>query len=312
MIRIKKIFFLVLTFLILNKNVEAEIKDFLYMIVGTEAITQSDVINEIKIILVLTKQNYSISKRDKLQEEAVRSIIERSTKQNEIKRYNLLEYNPEDLENRLKVLAAEVGVDLETLKNICESNELDFSLIEDHIKTELYWNSLIYILYKDRILINEDEINEEFILSKKKPDTYEYLISEIVIPPVEEDKLDEAARNLNDQIMNEGFENVAKNLSISKSSANEGDLGWLDENTISRELKSIISNTVLGDVSKPMILPNGIVFFKIRDKRKIEKKINLEDAKKEIIYSEKLKILNMYSISHYNNLKKTVTVKFFK
>jgi len=312
MIRIKKIFFLVLTFLILNKNVEAEIKDFLYMIVGTEAITQSDVINEIKIILVLTKQNYSISKRDKLQEEAVRSIIERSTKQNEIKRYNLLEYNPEDLENRLKVLAAEVGVDLETLKNICESNELDFSLIENHIKTELYWNSLIYILYKDRILINEDEINEEFILSKKKPDTYEYLISEIVIPPVEEDKLDEAARNLNDQIMNEGFENVAKNLSISKSSMNEGDLGWLDENTISRELKSIISNTVLGDVSKPMILPNGIVFFKIRDKRKIEKKINLEDAKKEIIYSEKLKILNMYSISHYNNLKKTVTVKFFK
>ena len=312
MIRIKKIFFLVLTFLILNKTVEAEIKDFLYMIVGTEAITQSDVINEIKIILVLTKQNYSISKRDKLQEEAVRSIIERSTKQNEIKRYNLLEYNPEDLENRLKVLAAEVGVDLETLKNICESNELDFSLIEDHIKTELYWNSLIYILYKDRILINEDEINEEFILSKKKPDTYEYLISEIVIPLVEEDKLDEATRNLNDQIMNEGFENVAKNLSISKSSANEGDLGWLDENTISRELKSIISNTVLGDVSKPMILPNGIVFFKIRDKRKIEKKINLEDAKKEIIYSEKLKILNMYSISHYNNLKKTVTVKFFK
>jgi len=312
MIRIKKIFFLVLTFLILNKNVEAEIKDFLYMIVGTEAITQSDVINEIKIILVLTKQNYSISKRDKLQEEAVRSIIERSTKQNEIKRYNLLEYNPEDLENRLKVLAAEVGVDLETLKNICESNELDFSLIENHIKTELYWNSLIYILYKDRILINEDEINEEFILSKKKPDTYEYLISEIVIPPVEEDKLDEAARNLNDQIMNEGFENVAKNLSISKSSMNEGDLGWLDENTISRELKSIISNTVLGDVSKPMILPNGIVFFKIRDKRKIEKNINLEDAKKEIIYSEKLKILNMYSISHYNNLKKTVTVKFFK
>jgi len=312
MIKIKKIFFLMLLFLILNKNVEAEIKDFLYMIVGTEAITQSDVINEIKIILVLTKQNYSVSKRDKLQEEAVRSIIERSTKQNEIKRYNLLEYNPEDLENRLKVLAAEVGVDLETLKNICESNELDFSLIENHIKTELYWNSLIYILYKDRILINEDEINEEFILSKKKPDTYEYLISEIVIPPVEEDKLDEAARNLNDQIMNEGFENVAKNLSISKSSMNEGDLGWLDENTISRELKSIISNTVLGDVSKPMILPNGIVFFKIRDKRKIEKKINLEDAKKEIIYSEKLKILNMYSISHYNNLKKTVTVKFFK
>jgi len=38
-------------------------------------------------------------------------------------------------------------VDIETLKNICASNNLDFSIIENQIKTELHWNSLIFELY---------------------------------------------------------------------------------------------------------------------------------------------------------------------
>ena len=312
MIKIKKIFFIIITFLILGKNANTEIKDFLYMIVGDEPVTQSDVINEIKIILVLTKQNYSESKRDKLQEQAVKSIVERSIKKIEIKKYNFLQYSPDELEKRLLMLSEELGVDLETLKNICESNEIDFSLIEDHLKTELYWNSLIYLLYKDRILINEDDITNELKLSLNKKDSYEYLISEIVIPPVAEGMLEEKVKSLNDKIKIEGFENVAKNLSISKSSLNGGNLGWLNENTISKELKSTISNTSLGDVAKPIIMPDGIVFFKIRDKRKIEKNKNLEEIKKDLIYSKKLEILNMYSVSHYNNLKKTISIKLFK
>ena len=213
---------------------------------------------------------------------------------------------------RLIILAEELGVDLETLKNICESNEIDFSLIEDHLKTELYWNSLIYLLYKGRILINEDDIANELKLSLNQKDNYEYLISEIVIPPVAEGMLEEKVKSLNDKIKIEGFENVAKNLSISKSSLNGGNLGWLNENTISKELKSTISNTSLGDVAKPIIMPDGIVFFKIIDKRKTEKKKSLEEIKKDLIYSKKLEILNMYSVSHYNNLKKTISIKLFK
>ena len=125
---------------------------------------------------------------------------------------------------------------------------------------------MIYLLYKDRILINENDITNELKLSLNKKDNYEYLISEIVIPLVSEDMIEEKVKSLNDKIKIEGFENVAKDLSISKSSLNGGNLGWLNENTISKELKSIISNTSLGDVAKPIRMTDGIIFFKIRDK----------------------------------------------
>ena len=77
-------------------------------------------------------------------------------------------------------------MDLETLKNIFESNALDFSLIENQVKTELFWNSLIFALYKNRLSkLILDEIEEQLKLIENKEQLNEYLISEILIKLIE-------------------------------------------------------------------------------------------------------------------------------
>ena len=47
-------------------------------------------------------------------------------------------------------------MDLVTLKDTCIANGLDFSIIEDQIKTDLLWNSLIFYVYSNRILYMEE------------------------------------------------------------------------------------------------------------------------------------------------------------
>jgi len=116
---------------------------------------------------------------------------------------------------------------------------------------------------------------------------------------------------LKNKIKIEGFESVAVSLSISDSATRNGDLGWINENIISKKLLSAIANTPVGNISKPILLPNAILIFKIRDKRKIEKNINLEEAKNVLVNSEKERILNMHSSSHYNNLRRSISIKFF-
>ena len=101
------------------------------------------------------------------------------------------------------------------------------------------------------------------------------------------------------------------NLSISQTAIKGGDLGWLSENRISKNFKSIIFNTSVGNLSKPILLKDGILIFKVRDKRKIEEKINLEELKNEIVNNEKAKQLNMYSKTHYVNLRRSIAIKFF-
>ena len=208
-------------------------------------------------------------------------------------------------------LASNIFVDLDTLKNICVSNELDFTKIEEQVKIELYWNSLIFEIYKNNLNINQTEIEDRLKLAQNKKKIEEYLISEIVIKTVEKDKLESVIRELKNKIKIEGFESVAISLSISDSASRGGNLGWLKENLISKKLLSILANTPLGNISEPILLPRGILIFKVRNKRKIkiEKNIIIEETKE--VNSEKTKILNMHSSAHYNNIRSSVSVKFF-
>ena len=309
MIKAKKIFFLILISLICTVKVNAKIEDALLITVDDKAITKSDIVDEIKIILILNNESYSDDKRGKLNKMAIKSTIERNIKQIEIDRIGFLEFNQQDLINELTGLANRLNFDLDTLKNICESNELDFTLIENQVKTELLWNSLIFQLYKDRLSINVDEIEEQLKLIQNKKELNEYLISEIIIKPVEKDKLKSRISELKNKIKIEGFENVANNLSISETATKGGDLGWVNENIISKNNKSKIAKTPIGGVSEPIFLPGGsILIFNVRDKRKIKR--NIEEEKDQLVKFEKTKILRMHSSSHYDKLKRSTSIKF--
>ena len=158
----KIIFILIFSVSIVKGN--AEISDSLFMTIGNKPITQSNIVNEIKILLILNNKSYSDENRDVLHELAVNSVIKRSIKELEIEKNNFLEFNQEDFEKELTRLASNINMDLDTLKNICESNELDFKKIEDQIKTELYWNSLIFEMYKHNLNINQAEIEDQLKL----------------------------------------------------------------------------------------------------------------------------------------------------
>tara|TARA_B100001123_G_C15254675_1_gene1004208 strand:- start:50 stop:1213 length:1164 start_codon:yes stop_codon:yes gene_type:complete len=292
------------------KEIKTVIKDGLFMTIGNKAITKLDIVNEIKKILILNNMSYSDDRRDELHQLAIKAIVKRSIKQIEIEKNSFLKFNQKDLNHELNALAARLNMDLQTLKNVCESNGLDFTNIENQLKTSLLWNSLIFYLYANRISINQEEIEEQLISSQNKKEIKEYLISEIVIEPIAEDKLELKIQEIKNKIKNESFESVAMNLSISQTAEKGGDLGWVSENIISDKFKSQISKTSIGEVSEPLFIPDGILFFEVRDVRLVKNEVNLDELKNKLLRIEKTKILNMYSLSHYDSLRRSVLVKF--
>ncbi len=293
-----------------SKN-KTTIKDALYATIGSKAITKLDIVNEIKIILILSNQSFTESTKDQIQAVATQSIIKRAIKTIEIEKYKSLSFNPADLQNELEKWAQNLNMDLDILKNTFVANKINFSDITSRVKTELLWNSLIFKLYKNRLKINEDELNDQLKAIQNKKEVNEYLISEIIIKPTAENKLETAVKEIKNKIKTEGFEKVAMNQSISETAFKGGDLGWVNENAIAKKFKSQIINTAIGNISQPIILHQGILFFKIRDKRKIKKNINFDNLKRQLINAEKTKILNMYSLSHYDNLKKSISIKYY-
>ena len=80
---------------------------------------------------------------------------------------------------------------------------------------------------------------------------------------------------------------------------------------LAEEFKSEITNTPLGNISKPIILTQGILIFKVRDTRKLKKFKNLDDKKNYLVNAEKNKILKMYSLTHYDKLKRSTPIKYY-
>ena len=312
MINIKKIIaFLIISLLSISGSY-AKIEDAIYATVANKAITHSDIINEIKIILILNGQSYSEDRKEILEKMAIKSVIKREIKKIEVEKYPKLKFKPSDLEKELNNLANNLNLDLNTLKDAFITNEIDFSKVVEQMKTELLWNTLIFEIYKNRITINKDEIDDQLskFQNQDKGKIEEYLISEIVIRSVEKDKIESEIKRIKDKISIEGFANVAMAVSISETSVSGGNLGWVSENSISEELKSKIAMTPIGNISEPIFLQEGILFFTVRDKRISNESRDLEEEKNRLVNAEKAKILKMHSLSHYDNVRRTITIRY--
>ncbi len=312
MININKIIFFVIILFFSFTKINAEIKDSLFATVDNKAITHSDIIKEIKIILILNGQTFSEQRREELEKIAIQTTLKRTIKQIEIDKYKSLEVNQNDLIKELEKISSNLEMDLDTLKSVFAANGIDFSDIEKQFETELLWNSLIFEIYKNRLIINVDEIEEELKSLEKKKKVKEYLLSEIIIKSVAKELLKQKIEEIKNQIETTGFENVAINQSISETSIKGGNLGWINENVITDEFKSKIINTPIGEVSDPIFLPTGILFLKVREVRELEQFQNLEQAKNQLVNAEKTKLLNMHSLSHYDKLRRSVSINYFE
>ena len=109
---IKIIIILAISFVfIANKNTAA-IKDSIFATVGEKVITRSDIINEIKVILILNGQTFTNEKKTQLETFAIKQNIKRQIKQIEIDKYKDLEFSVEDLEKNIEKLAISANMEL--------------------------------------------------------------------------------------------------------------------------------------------------------------------------------------------------------
>ena len=311
MIKYKKILIVILFLFSTISVVNSAVEDSLFATVGRKAVTKSDIVEEIKIILILNNEKFEEDKRKILEQSAIRSVIKKTIKEIELEKFEYTKLNLKDLDSEINKRAKSLGLNIEEFKERFKSNNLNFRKYKENIKVELMWNSLMYQIYKVQLSVNKNEVEEQLKLFENETGIQEYLISEIIVKPNLNEEIDVQIKKIKEKIEFEGFEIVAKNLSISETAMNEGNLGWVRENMISKKFKSAIINTEIGKLSEPIILSDSILFFKVNNKRESKKFSNMDEAKKSLELAEKNKILNMYSLTHFNNLKRSIPIKYY-
>ena len=99
--------------------------------------------------------------------------------------------------------------------------------------------------------------------------------------------------------------------SISESAINNGSIGWVSEKSLNRIFLNVINNLNVNDVSKPIKHLESQVIFKLNDiKINKSEEIDLKKLKENIVFQMKNEKLNLYSRSHFTNVKNQTLVDF--
>jgi len=249
------IILLILIIIYININsVQAKIQNKTIASVANKIITSHDLQSEMKLIFILTKQSSKIDQKN-LQKIAFQSLVGKLIRTQAIEEKDNIIFNEKDLENELNKVAINLKLSTKDLKNIFYQNNLDYSLLIDKITIDLKWNSLIFDIYKNKVTVNQNEINKQLKEIKSKQYANEYLISEILTDVVDINNVNDKIKEIKIKIKNGGFENTAIEISTASSAQQGGNLGWLKESEISTKYKNLIEKTKIGDITDPIILP---------------------------------------------------------
>ena len=293
------IFILSLTF----NNVQSIETKIIHKI-QNEIITNIDIKNEFKYLMALNNKLKELDKEKILVISNESAIREKIKKIEILKNFNEIKIKNEYLNLLLKNIYSKLNIEsLEKFEIYLKNYDLTLADIKKKITIDALWNQLIIQKYSSKITIDKIKIKKE-ILKNNNIKSREFKLSEIIFEIKNKDELEKKYKEIVKNIAEIGFENSASIYSFSKSSKSGGDIGWISENSLNNKISERIKYLKIGEISKPIILPNGVLLLKINDIKTSLLKIDLDAELEKALRYEQNRQLNQYSNIYYNKIKK--------
>ena len=277
--------------------------------INNEIITNIDIEKEYQYLIALNKSMQDVEK-DKIINYAKQSIIKEKIKKIELQKFYILNQKNEMIDIMIEGIYQNLDFNsTNEFKDYLKNRNLNFDEIYKKIEIETLWNQMIYEKYNNKVIINEESLKKEILKNPKEVESY-YLY-ELVYDYKNKDEVIKKYKQIMDSINLIGFKETVLKFSISQSKTNFGLLGWINKNALSDKIQKEITNLSKGEITKPIIIPSGILLLKLEDKKIENLDIDIDMALKEIIKFETNNQLNNYSVIHFNKVKSKLFIDEF-
>ena len=302
---IKKISYLIFLIFYLTSSASS-IENKIILKINNSIITNVDVINEANYLQALNPNLQNLEK-NKILEIAKNSLIREKIKEIEILRSSTRSINSDYLESLIKSIYTNIGFKNknEFIEHI-EKFNINIQTIEKKLSEETLWNQLIYNKFFSKVKIDKEKIKKEINLVNRKSKSY--LLNEIVYSVDNNNEKKILFEKIKESIFQNGFENSAAIYSIAETSKTGGNLGWISENTINKDILKYISKLKIGEFTNPILIPSGFLILRVKDIKEIEKKIDIEKELNLRIRSMQNQQLNQYSNVYFRKIKKDILI----
>jgi len=276
--------------------------------VNNEIITNYDLNNQVKYLIALNPEIEKL-KYEEILEIAKNNIIREKIKKNEVvKTFKNLDINRDQLNQVIKSIFSRQKVNnSEELSKYLNFINLDFSEIKEKILIEIYWNQLIYDKFSTKVKVDKEKLKKEFINNKKNIKK-KYLLSEILFKVDNKSDLTSKILEIENSININGFKNTALTYSISGSSVNGGNLGWLDEDVFIEEIKDELDKIQIGQYTKPILTQSGFLILLIENIEESPEIINIDKELLKLFNIKANQQLDQFSNIYFEKIKKNTSI----
>ena len=239
-------------------------------VVNDKVITTFDVRQRMMLAIVSSGGRIPREALPQLQQQVLTELVQEKLKILETDKYEM-KFSEKDFINELGAMASQFNLSPEGLITALNAQGISEKSLQEQIKAGVLWPELVQGRYRDRVRINDNEIENTMERMREDASLDQFLVSEICIPvddPSQAQQYYQGGLQLIEQ-MRRGvpFAVIAQQYSGCTTAAVGGDIGWVRAGELAPELDTAIRELPTGAVTNPIPSEGAFMILAIRDKR---------------------------------------------
>ena len=271
--------------------------------VNNEIITNSDIEKEYRYLITLNNQLKTLDKF-KVLELSKESALREKIKKIELAKYFDLKTLDLNIDSYLQNFYKSLNIkNDDEFKQYLKNNDISFNYLKKKIQIEIIWNQLIYDKYNTQINIDKNKLKKKLEELNKSEKQKVYLLSEILFDKENSLSYEKRLKNISQSISEIGFNNTANIYSTSDSAKFGGNIGWVEEQKLSKNIIEELKLLKIGQYTAPIKASGSFLLLKIEEIKYEKTPINDDEELNKMIQFETSKQLDQFSKIFYKKIK---------
>lgn len=240
-------------------------------IVNDDVISMQDLSARVSLTILASGLRDTAEIRSRLTPAVLRSLIDEKLQLQEAGRVGIA-VDDSEIARSLREIEQRNNMPSGQLAQVLASSGIGIGAMVDQIRAGLMWRKVVQRVLAPRVRVTDEDVAEVVGRIKANAGQTEYLVSEIFLP-VEARNQREDVQALAQNLMGElrrgaAFPALATMFSQSSSAQDGGDLGWVQQGQMPKEIDAALRDMNEGTISA-VTTPGGVYLMLLRNKREV-------------------------------------------
>jgi len=238
-------------------------------VVNDDVISIYDLSQRIELVIAFSNLQRNQETQQRIAPDVLRRLIVEKLHLQEAERLEL-EIPDSNIQSEINRMEKRASMPAGSMVNFLESRGIDPFTLEDQVRAEAAWVTVIQTVFRGLINVSDQEVEDIIAQMRAESGEPEYRVSEIFLAYDDKtrNEVESVALQIHSQLgAGASWPEMARNFSQSISAQRGGDLGWNMEPELGSILGPVVKQLSPGQISSPVSTNDGVYIVLLQDQR---------------------------------------------